>query len=68
MLQSDEEHVVQDGLLYFQDPKVTCGLHPMKQLKLLVPTVLRLTVLKYYHDICWTSNVLRDQKLMEGEI
>ncbi len=47
---TDEEHVVQDGLLYFQDPKVTCGLHPMKQLKLLVPTVLRPTVLKYYHD------------------
>ncbi len=26
---TDEQHVVQDGLLYFQDPKVTFGLHPM---------------------------------------
>ncbi|RXN29484.1 reverse ribonuclease [Labeo rohita] len=46
----DEEHVVQDGLLYYKDPKVTCGLHPMKQLKLFLPTVVRPTVLKYYHD------------------
>lgn len=43
----DKEHVIHDGLLYFRDPKVICSLHPMKQLKLYVPTVIRPTVLKY---------------------
>lgn len=47
---TDEEHVIHDGLLYFKDPKITCSLHPMKQLKLYVPTVIRPTVLRYYHD------------------
>lgn len=47
---TNEEHVVHDGLLYFKDHKAACTLHPMKQLKLFVPTLMRHTVLQYYHD------------------
>ncbi|CAI5682831.1 unnamed protein product [Oreochromis niloticus] len=45
-----EKYVVHDGLLYFLDPKMKCGLHPLKQLKLFAPTTLRGYLLKYYHD------------------
>uniref|UniRef100_A0A3Q0R4V2 Gypsy retrotransposon integrase-like protein 1 n=1 Tax=Amphilophus citrinellus TaxID=61819 RepID=A0A3Q0R4V2_AMPCI len=45
-----EKFIVQDGLLYFLDPKTKCGLHPLKQIKLFAPTVLHGYLLKYYHD------------------
>ncbi|XP_051528109.1 opioid growth factor receptor-like protein 1 [Myxocyprinus asiaticus] len=35
------KYVIQGGLLYFKDSKMTCGLHPMKQLKLYAPTAIR---------------------------
>ena len=43
------QYAVQDGLLYFQDPKTRCGLHPLKQMKLYAPTATRGCLLKYYH-------------------
>ncbi|RXN02216.1 Transposon Ty3-I Gag-Pol poly [Labeo rohita] len=51
---SDEEdcsqYSIHDGLLYFNDPKPACGIHPLKCLKLYAPTSLRGTLLSYYHD------------------
>ena len=47
---SSQQHVVQDGLLYFHDPKTRCGLHPFKQLKLYVPDSMRGCLLEHYHD------------------
>lgn len=44
------QYTVQDGLLYFQDPKTKCGLHPLKQMKLYAPTAARGCLLKHYHD------------------
>lgn len=44
------QYSIQDGLLYFQDPKPACGIHPLKSLKLYAPASLRSTLLRYYHD------------------
>ncbi len=49
----DEElsrYVIQDGLLYFVDDKVSCNLHPMKRLKLYAPTAMKRSIMEYYHD------------------
>lgn len=37
-------------VLYFVDDKVSCNLHPKKQLKLYALTTLRGTLMEYYHD------------------
>ncbi|KAK3508128.1 hypothetical protein QTP70_015177 [Hemibagrus guttatus] len=44
------QYSIQDGLLYFHDPKTACGIHPLKSLKLYAPASLRSTLLRYYHD------------------
>ncbi len=44
------QYSIHDGLLYFNDPKPACGIHPLKCLKLYAPTSLRGTLLRYYHD------------------
>jgi len=44
------QYSIQDGLLYFNDPKPACGIHPLKGLKLYVPESLKGTLLRYYHD------------------
>uniref|UniRef100_A0A669BG86 Gypsy retrotransposon integrase-like protein 1 n=1 Tax=Oreochromis niloticus TaxID=8128 RepID=A0A669BG86_ORENI len=44
------QYVVYDSLLYYRDPKSTCALHPLKELKLFAPTSMRGTLLDYYHD------------------
>ncbi|KAK3513971.1 hypothetical protein QTP70_000296 [Hemibagrus guttatus] len=44
------QYSIQDGLLYFHDPKTACGIHPLKSLKLYTPASLRSTLLRYYHD------------------
>ncbi|CAG5927211.1 unnamed protein product [Menidia menidia] len=33
-----QQYVVHDSLLYYKDPKIRCGLHPLKELKLYAPT------------------------------
>lgn len=43
------QYTILDGLLYCHDPKSKCG-HPLKHLKLYVPTAIRGCLLKYYHD------------------
>ncbi|KAL6455152.1 hypothetical protein MHYP_G00364050 [Metynnis hypsauchen] len=51
-IERDKTHkyTVQDGLLYYCDPKASCVLHPMKQLKFFAPLSLRTALLQYYHD------------------
>lgn len=44
------QYSIQDGLLYFHDPKPAHGIHPLKSLKLYAPASLRSTLLRYYHD------------------
>lgn len=44
------QYEIQDGLLYFVDDKVSCNLHPMKRLKLYVPTAMKRSLMEYYHD------------------
>ncbi|RXN11706.1 MAATS1 isoform X1 [Labeo rohita] len=44
------QYVIQDGLLYFVDDKVSCSLHPMKRLKLYAPTAIKRSLMEYYHD------------------
>lgn len=44
------QYVIQDGLLYFVDDKVSCNLHPMKRLKLYAPTAIKRSLMEYYHD------------------
>ncbi|KAF5900506.1 Transposon Ty3-I Gag-Pol poly [Clarias magur] len=64
----DGGHVLQDGLLYFKDPKVACGLHHMKQLKLVVPAVLQPTVTKYYHHHPTAGHLNKNSGQAEAEI
>ncbi|KAL6473700.1 hypothetical protein MHYP_G00172610 [Metynnis hypsauchen] len=53
-LQEDKEcknkFVIYDGLLYYQDMGHSCCLHPLSDLKLVVPESLRESLLSYYHD------------------
>ncbi|ROI80766.1 hypothetical protein DPX16_0098 [Anabarilius grahami] len=44
------QYVIQYGLLYFVDDKVSCNLHPMKRLKLYAPTAVKRSLIEYYHD------------------
>ncbi len=43
-------YVIQDGLLYFLDDKVSCNLHPMKRVKLYASTAMKRSIMEYYHD------------------
>ncbi|KAL1265239.1 hypothetical protein QQF64_003266 [Cirrhinus molitorella] len=58
------QYSIHDGLLYFNDPKSACGIHPLKCLKLYAPSSLRskryLTAVLPRPPNCWSPRDNQD--------